>query len=186
MMSEELTKQAEPKIKKAFEVLHHQLQGIRTGRAHPSLLDNITVEYYGSQVPLNQVANITVEDARTLCISVWEKSMAPTVEKAILKSNLGLNPASAGTAIRVPLPPLTEERRKDMMKLVKSHAEHARVSIRQVRKDLNQTVKDLHKNKEINEDEARNHQDNIQAFIDQTIASVDKVIASKEKELMEI
>ena len=158
---------------------------IRTGRAHTSLLDHITVEYYGSPVPLQQVANINVEDSRTLTVSPWEKDMVKPIEKAIMHSDLGLNPASAGTIIRVPLPPLTEERRKDMIRLVRSEAEGGRVAIRNIRRDALGDIKDLLKEKMIGEDDEHRAHDEIQAITDKYVADVDKLLAEKESELME-
>ena len=159
---------------------------MRTGRAHTSLLDHITVEYYGSEVPLNQVANINVEDSRTLTVSPWEKSMVQPIEKAIMKSDLGLNPATAGSVIRVPLPPLTEERRKDMIRLVRQEAEGGRVAIRNIRRDAISDVKDLLKEKMIGQDEERRAEEEIQAITDKHIATIDSALAQKESELMEI
>jgi ribosome recycling factor len=159
---------------------------MRTGRAHTSLLDHITVDYYGSEVPLNQVANVNVEDSRTLTVSPWEKSMVQPIEKAIMKSDLGLNPATAGTIIRVPLPPLTEERRKDMTKLVRHEAEGGRVAVRNIRRDAISDIKDLLKEKMIGEDDEHRAEDEIQVITDKHIADIDETLAQKESELMEI
>jgi ribosome recycling factor len=182
----EIKKDAGERMVKSVAALKQDLTKLRTGRAHTSLLDHITVEYYGSQVPLNQVSNINVEDSRTLTVSPWEKGMVQAIEKAIQNSDLGLNPASAGTVIRVPLPPLTEERRKDMTRLVRHEAEGARVAIRNIRRDALSDVKDLLKEKMIGEDDERRAQDEIQAITDKNIEAIDKMLAEKESELMEI
>ena len=171
---------------KSVASLKQELTKIRTGRAHTSLLDHITVEYYGSQVPLNQVANVGVEDARTLTVTPWEKDMVAPIEKAIMTSDLGLNPASAGTVIRVPLPVLTEERRKDMIRVVRQEAEGGRVAVRNIRRDAISDVKDLMKEKMIGEDEERRAEDEIQVITDKYVGQIDQVLADKEAELMEI
>ena len=158
---------------------------MRTGRASPSLLDGIVVEYYGTPTPLRQLASVTVEDSRTLKINVFDRSMGPAVEKAIMASDLGLNPSSAGSDIRVPLPALTEERRKDLIKVVRGEAEQGRVSVRNVRRDANDKIKALLKDKEISEDDERRTQDEIQKMTDARIKNVDAALAEKEKELME-
>lgn len=176
---------ASERMDKSIEALHREFKKLRTGRAHTSLLDHITVEYYGSDVPLSQVANIGVEDSRTLTVSPWEKPMVTVVEKAIMTSDLGLTPATAGTLIRVPLPPLTEERRKDMIRIVKAEAEQARVSVRNIRRDALHHLKDLLKDKDISEDEERRAHDDVQTLTDQHVAKIDEVLAEKEKELME-
>jgi ribosome recycling factor len=183
---EEIKKDASARMNKSVAALKQELTKLRTGRAHTSLLDHITVEYYGSEVPLNQVANINVEDPRTLTVSPWEKQMVPAIEKAIMTSDLGLNPASAGSVIRVPLPPLTEERRKDMIRLVRQEAEGGRVAIRNIRRDALSDIKDLLKEKMIGEDAEHRAQDEIQTTTDKHIAEIDKVLAEKESELMEI
>ena len=185
-MLEELKEDAQSRMSKSIDSLKVELSKLRTGRAHTSLLDHIMVAYYGSQVPINQVANITVQDSRTLVVSTWEKQMVPTVEKAILSSNMGLNPVTAGEVIRVPLPPLTEERRKDMTRIVRQEGEGARVAIRNIRRDVLGDIKQLLKDKEITEDDERRAQDEIQKITDKNIADVDKVIEVKEKDLMEI
>ena len=185
-MIDEIKADAKKRMEKSIDALKSELSKIRTGRAHPSLLDHLTVEYYGSEVPFSQVANVGVEDSRTLTVTPWEKSMVPVIEKAIMNSDLGLNPASAGTVIRVPMPPLTEERRKDLVRLVKAEAENSRVAIRNIRRDANSDFKDLLKEKEISEDAARKAEDDIQKLTDQHIARIDEVLAEKEKELMEI
>lgn len=171
---------------KSVASLQQDLTKIRTGRAHTSLLDHITVEYYGSQVPLNQVSNVGVEDSRTLIVTPWEKDMVQVVEKAIRGSDLGLNPASAGTVIRVPLPPLTEERRKDMTRVVRQEAEGGRIAVRNIRRDALQDAKELLKEKMIGEDDERRAEGEIQQITDKYIAEIDKVLAEKEAELMEV
>ena len=179
-------KDAGERMSKSVAALQTELTKIRTGRAHTSLLDHITVEYYGSQVPLNQVANVGVEDSRTLTVTPWEKDMVSAIEKAIMGSDLGLNPASAGTVIRVPLPPLTEERRKDMIRLVRNEAEGGRIAIRNIRRDALSDIKDLLKEKMIGEDDEHRAHDEIQAITDKYGAEIDEVLAAKEAELMEI
>ena len=185
-MIEDINKDADERMAKSVVSFRHELAKVRTGRAHTSLLDHITVEYYGSTVPINQVANVGVEDARTLAVTPWEKNMVPKVEKAILNSDLGLNPTTAGSVIRVPLPPLTEERRRDLVKVVRQEAEHGRVAIRNIRRDANHDLKELLQEKEISEDEERRAQENIQKLTNKHIANVDEILADKEKELMEI
>jgi ribosome recycling factor len=182
----EIMKDAGERMSKSVAALQTELTKIRTGRAHTSLLDHITVEYYGSQVPLNQAANVGVEDSRTLTVTPWEKDMVSAIEKAIMGSDLGLNPASAGTVIRVPLPPLTEERRKDMIRIVRQEAEGGRVAIRNVRRDAMHDVKELLKEKMIGEDEERRAEADIQAITDKYVAQIDEVLAAKEADLMEI
>jgi ribosome recycling factor len=171
---------------KSIDALRQTLGKVRTGRAHPSLLDHLVVEYYGSDVPISQVANIGVEDARTLTVTPWEKPMVQAIEKAILKSDLGLNPATAGTVIRIPMPPLTEETRRDLVKLVRHDGEATKVAIRNIRRDANSDFKELLKEKEISEDEERKAQDDMQKITDTHVTKVDKVLADKEAELMEI
>lgn len=185
-MINEIKKDAQERMAKSVEALKNNLSKIRTGRAHPSILQNISVEYYGAATPLNQVANIIAEDARTLAITVFDKELTPMVEKAIMKSDLGLNPMSAGTVIRVPLPPLTEERRKDLVKIVRSEAEGGRVAVRNIRRDANADLKALLKDKEISEDEDRKAQDEIQKITDVAVKNIDDLLAVKEKELMEV
>ncbi len=184
-MLDDIMKDAAERMGKSVASLEQELKKLRTGRAHTSLLDHITVEYYGSEVPLNQVANVSVEDSRTLAVNPWEKSMVPVVEKAILTSDLGLSPATAGTVIRVPLPPLTEERRRDMIKVVRAEAEGARVAIRNIRRDALHHVKELLKEKEITEDDDHRAHDDVQQLTDRFVAQVDEVLAAKEKELLE-
>ncbi len=185
-MIEPIKTAAESRMKKTIEALHTNLAKLRTGRAHPSLLDQVRVIYYENEVPLSQVANITIGDSRTLIVSPWEKSMTQAIEKAILSSALGLNPAATGNMIRVPLPPLTEDRRKEMVKLVKNEAEEARVAVRNSRRDANNQLKEILKKKDISEDDERRAQENIQKLTDKYIAEVDKIAAVKEKELMEV
>jgi ribosome recycling factor len=184
-MIEEFKKDAEVRMGKSVEALKSDLTKLRTGRAHTSLLEHINVDYYGSEVPLNQVANISVADARTLTVTPWEKQMVSVVEKAIMNSGMGLNPASAGEVIRVPLPPLTEERRKDMIRVVRQEGEAARVAIRNIRRDVLGDIKTLLKEKEITEDDERRAHDDIQKITDKYIAQVDKLLEEKEKDLME-
>jgi ribosome recycling factor len=185
-MLQEIKKDADERMKKSVDLLRAELKKLRTGRAHTSLLDHITVEYYGAQVPLSQVANIGVEDSRTLTITPWERQMVQTVEKAIMTSDLGLNPNTAGNVIRVPLPPLTEERRRDMGKIVRHEGENAKVAIRNIRRDALHQVKELLKEKEITEDDDRRAHDEIQQLTDKHIETVDKVVVEKEQELLEV
>ncbi|NOX42250.1 MAG: ribosome recycling factor [Gammaproteobacteria bacterium] len=177
---------AEKRMGKSIEALKNELTKLRTGRANPSLLDHVMVSYYGSDVPISQVANISVADARMLTVTPWEKSVAQDVEKAIRNSGLGLNPAATGDLIRVPLPALTEERRKEMIKLVRSEGEAAKVAIRNIRRDANHDFKNLLKEKEITEDDERRGQDDVQKITDKCIAEVEKLLEAKEKDLMEI
>lgn len=185
-MLEEIKKDAGERMAKSVASLHQELTKIRTGRAHTSLLDHLTVEYYGSQVPLNQVSNVGVEDSRTLTVTPWEKDMVAVIEKAIMGSDLGLNPMSAGTVIRVPLPPLTEERRKDMIRVVRHEAEGGRIAIRNIRRDAIHDIKELMKEKMIGEDDEHRAEDEIQTITDKYIAQVDKALGEKESELMEV
>ncbi|MBW7981384.1 ribosome recycling factor [Enterobacillus tribolii] len=184
-MINEIKKDAEVRMDKCVDAFKTHISKVRTGRAHPSLLDGIMVEYYGSATPLRQLANVVTEDSRTLAITVFDRSLGPAVEKAIMASDLGLNPASAGTVIRVPLPPLTEERRKDLIKLVRGEAEQGRVSVRNVRRDANEKIKALLKDKAIGEDEERKAQDEIQKLTDLMIKKIDTSLSEKEAELME-
>ena len=185
-MLEEIKKDAADRMAKSVASLKTDLTKIRTGRAHTSLLDHITVEYYGSQVPLNQVSNVNVEDSRTLTVTPWEKDMVAVIEKAIMGSDLGLNPQSAGTVIRVPLPPLTEERRKDMIRIVRQEAEGGRIAVRNIRRDAIHDIKDLLKEKMIGEDDEHRAEDEIQTITDKYVAQIDELLAEKEAELMEI
>jgi len=183
---DEIKQDAQDRMGKSVDALKVNLNKVRTGRAHPSLLDNVTVEYYGVDTPLNQVGNVSVPDARTLAITVFDKGMIGAVEKAILKSDLGLNPASQGTLIRIPLPPLTEERRKDLVRVVKGEAENGKVAIRNIRRDANSDIKTLNKEKEISDDEMHQAEDEIQKITDTFVKQVDAILAEKEAELMEI
>ncbi len=184
-MINEIKKDAEVRMDKCVEAFKNTISKVRTGRASPSLLDGIVVEYYGTPTPLRQLASVTVEDSRTLKINVFDRSLSQAVEKAIMTSDLGLNPSSAGTDIRVPLPALTEERRKDLIKIVRAEAEQGRVAVRNVRRDANDKIKALLKDKEISEDDERRSQDDIQKTTDATIKKVDAALADKEKELLE-
>lgn len=185
-MIPELKKTTESKMQKSLEVLKHDLAKVRTGRAHTGLLDHIHVDYYGSPVPINQVANVTLVDSRTIGVQPWEKNMLQKVEKAIRDSDLGLNPASQGDLIRVPMPPLSEERRRDLIKVVKHEGETAKVAIRNLRRDANASLKDALKKHEIPEDDERKAQDEIQKLTDKYVAEVDKMLAQKEAELMQV
>lgn len=185
-MINDIQQDALVRMNKSIDSYKVELTKIRTGRAHASLLDHVTVEYYGAEVPLSQAANITAEDARTLAVTVWDNSMVKAVEKAIMTSDLGLNPNSAGSVIRVPMPPLTEERRRDLVKVVRELTEGARVAIRNIRRDANNDLKSLQKDKDISEDEERKGQELVQKVTDDSIAKLDKLLQEKEKELMEI
>ncbi len=185
-MLQRILKDTEVRMQKSIEAFKQEISKLRTGRAHPSLLEHIRVDYYGNETPLSQVANISVGDARTLMITPWEKRMIPVIEKAIMTSDLGLNPATSGEVIRVPLPALTEERRRDLTKIVRNEAETARVSIRNARRDANTMLKDALKNKEIAEDEERRSTDAVQKLTDKFIAEVDHLLAAKETDLMAI
>jgi ribosome recycling factor len=185
-MINKIKTEAETKMHKSIEMLKHELAKLRTGRAHPSVLDGIHVDYYGSPTPLNQVASVTVSDVRTLTVTPFDKNMAGAIDKAIRAAELGLNPASSGTVIRVPLPPLTEERRLALVKQMKASAEEARVSIRNVRRDANNSIKALLKDKEITEDEERRAQETVQKLTDKFISDVDKMIGEKETDLLQI
>ncbi len=185
-MINDIKQDAEKRMKKTVESLHHEMTKIRTGRANASLLDHVQVDYYGNLTPLSQVATVTSSDSRTLMVTPWEKSMVAAVEKAILTADLGLNPATAGSAIRVPMPALTEERRKEMIKIVRGEAEQGRVSIRNIRRDANNHLKDLVKDKAVAEDDERRANDAIQKLTDKYIAEVEVVLSNKEKDLLEI
>lgn len=184
-MLDEIKKDAKQRMQKSIESLQGQLKKLRTGRANASLLDHIKVDYYGSEVPLSQVANINVEDSRTLIVNPWEKDMVKVVDKAIMNADLGLNPSTAGTVIRVPMPPLTEERRKDMTKIVKKEGENGKIALRNIRRDALSDSKELLKEKEISEDDDRKMQDDVQKFTDVFVSKVDELIKIKETELME-
>lgn len=185
-MINEIKQDSEKRMQKTIESLKTDMTKIRTGRANAGLLDHVQVDYYGSLTPLTQIASITTSDSRTLLVTPWEKSMVAAVEKAILNSDLGLNPATAGSAIRVPMPPLTEERRKELIKVVRHEGEQGKVSIRNIRRDANNQLKDLVKDKAISEDDERRAGEVIQKLTDKYIAEVDTVLAAKEKDLMEI
>jgi len=185
-MIDDINKDAAVRMGKSLESLKNDLVKIRTGRAHPSLLDHITVEYYGSVVPIAQVANVGIGDSRTLTVTAWEKDMVKAVDKAIRSSDLGLNPVTAGTVIRVPLPPLTEERRRDLVKVVRSEGENAKIAVRNIRRDAISDFKELLKEKDISEDDKRRGEDLIQKLTDKHVADIDTILAGKEAELMEV
>ena len=174
------------RMNKSLEALRHELAKIRTGRAHPSLLEHVHVEYYGNEVPINQAASVAIEDARTLSVSPWDKNMVKAIEKAILTSDLGLNPNTAGQVIRIPLPPLTEERRKDLGKIVHHEGENAKIAIRNIRRDANHQIMELLKDKAISEDDERRAEAEIQNVTDLAVSKVDEIVAEKEQELLEI
>lgn len=182
----EIRSQAEQKMLKSLEALKISLAKIRTGRAHAGLLDHIQVDYYGSMVPISQVANVTLVDARTIGVSPWEKKLASAIDKAIRESDLGLNPSSSGDLIRVPMPPLSEERRKEMAKLVRTEGEDARVAVRNLRRDANSHLKDLLKAKAASEDDERRAQDDVQKLTDRFIVEIDKLLQAKEQEIMTV
>jgi ribosome recycling factor len=183
-MIDDIKKDAAERMGKSAEALRHELAKIRTGRAHPSLLDHIKVSYYGSDVPIGQVANVAVEDARTLTVSPWDQSMVKVVEKAIIQSDLGINPNTAGTVIRVPMPALTEERRRDLQRIARHEAEQARVAVRNIRRDANSELKELVKEKEITEDDERRGEQLIQQLTDEHTAKIDGLSEDKQNELM--
>ena len=185
-MINDIKDDAQQRMNKSLESTKSQMNKVRTGRAHPSLLDSITVSYYGVETPLNQVANVSKADSRTLALTVFDKTMSQAVEKAIMTSDLGLNPNSAGSVIRIPLPALTEERRKDLIKVVRSEAEQGKIAIRNIRRDANNDLKSLEKEKEISEDDARRGEEMIQKITDTYVKKIDDVLSDKEKELMEI
>ena len=185
-MIDDILSDAEERMKKSLEALGHHFNKIRTGRAHPSLLDGIRCEYYGAETPLNQLANVNIEDARTLAVVAFDKSMTPAIEKAIMKSDLGLNPATAGEVIRIPMPMLTEETRKGYIKQARAEAEAARVSVRNARRDAKGMLKELLKDKDISEDDDRRGQDSVQKLTDAYIVKVDQALTAKEADLMEI
>lgn len=185
-MTETIIRDAAERMDKTLDALRAEFTKIRTGRAHTSLLDHITVEYYGSEVPINQVANVNVEDSRTLTVTPWERNMVGKVEKAILTSDLGLNPATAGTVIRVPLPALTEERRRDLVRVVRHEAEQARVAVRNIRRDANHHLKQLIKAEDLSEDVERQAEDRVQKLTDTHVQKIDAMLAEKEAELMEV
>jgi len=182
----DVRKNAEQRMHKSLEALKADLGKVRTGRAHTGLLDHVTVDYYGSQMPIPKVANVSMLDSRTLGVSPWEKKMLGAIEKAIRESDLGLNPASQGELVRVPMPALTEERRRDLVKVIKHEAENAKVAVRNLRRDANHALKELLKNKAVSEDEERRAQEDIQKLTDKHIADIDKMIAAKETELIAV
>ncbi|MCD6733384.1 MAG: ribosome recycling factor [Burkholderiaceae bacterium] len=182
----EVRKSAEQKMQKSIESLRAGLAKIRTGRAHAGLLDHIHVDYYGSMVPIGQVANVTVQDARTIAVQPWEKKMVQVVDKAIRESDLGLNPATSGDLIRVPMPPLSEERRRELTKVVKHEGEQAKVAVRNLRRDANEHLKKLLKDKEISEDDERRAQEEVQKLTDRFVVEIDKMLAVKEQEIMTV
>jgi ribosome recycling factor len=183
---EDIKSEARERMARSIEALSHNFNKIRTGRAHPSLLDDIRVEYYGADTPLNQMANVTVEDGRTLMVTAWDKGVVPDIERAIMKSDLGLNPSTAGDVIRIPMPPLTEETRKGFIRQARHEAESARVSVRSARRDAMGMLKELLKEKEVSEDEERRAQDEVQKITDKFIAEVEAALVSKESDLLEI
>lgn len=185
-MINDIIKEADQRMGKTIEALHNELKGVRTGRANVSLLDGIMVDYYGSASALNQVANVAVQDSRTLTVTPWEKTMIEPIEKAIMSSNLGLNPVSAGMVIRIPLPPLTEERRKDLVRLVGQIAENSKIALRNIRRDANTHLKQMLNDKDITEDELHGAEKRVQEVTDKFVGQVDHVVSEKEKELMEI
>lgn len=185
-MINEIKKDAEKRMQRSIEALNQELSRMRTGRASTGLLDHIQVDYYGNSTPVKQVANVVVEDARTLSITPWEKQMIPVIEKAILTAELGLNPVTAGAVIRVPMPPLTEERRREFVRLVKQEGENARVAVRNIRRDANSDIKQLLKEKEITEDEERRAQEAIQKLTDKYVEEIEAILARKEKDIMEV
>ncbi|AMN47358.1 ribosome-recycling factor [Steroidobacter denitrificans] len=185
-MLDDIKKDAAERMQKCVTSLRNELKRLRTGRAHTSLLEHIRVDYYGSDVPLTQVANIALEDARTLTVTPWEKTMVQAIEKAIMKSDLGLMPATAGTVIRVPMPPLTEERRRDLAKVVRHEAENARVAVRNVRRDVMSDLKEMEKEKLLSQDDERRAQEDVQKLTDKHIAEIEQVLEEKEKELMQV
>ncbi len=185
-MINDIIQDAEKRMDKSIDSLKGSLAKIRTGRAHPSLIEHVQISYYGSDVPLTQVANVGVADSRTLSVSAWEKNMVPVIEKALMKANLGLNPVTTGEIIRIPLPPLTEERRKELVKRVKAEAENTRIAVRNIRRDANGDFKSLQKDKDISEDEQKSAEERVQKVTDKFIATIEETIAVKEKELMEV
>lgn len=185
-MIDDIKQDAAERMSKSAEALGHELAKIRTGRAHPSLLDHIKVSYYGSEVPIGQAASVAVEDARTLTVTPWDRNMVAVIEKAIVQSDLGINPNTAGTVIRVPMPPLTEERRRDLQKVARAETEHARVAVRNIRRDANHQLKELVKEKLISEDDEHRGQEIVQKLTDQFIKEVDRILEEKEADLMSI
>ena len=185
-MLEDLKKDARERMAKCVQTFQSDLKKLRTGRAHPSLIEHLKVDYYGSEVPLQQVANIAVEDGRTLVVSPWEKTVVQAIEKAIHKSDLGLTPMTAGTVIRIPMPPLTEERRRDITKVLRQDAENARVSVRNVRRDIMGDIKEMLKEKLVSQDDERRAEVEVQKLTDKHVADIDQLLAAKEKEVMQV
>ncbi|MBM4227187.1 MAG: ribosome recycling factor [Gammaproteobacteria bacterium] len=185
-MLQDILKDAQARMDKSVDSFKLELAKIRTGRAHPSLLDHVHVDYYGSVTPVGRAANVTVEDARTLVVTAWDKAMVTAIERAILESDLGLNPQTAGTVIRIPLPPLTQERRRDLTKVVKSEAEQAKVAVRNIRRDAISDLKDLLKEKEISEDDDRKGQEDVQKLTDAHVKKIDELTGAKEQEIMAV
>ncbi len=185
-MLEEIKKDARERMSKCVQTFQSELKKLRTGRAHPSLIEHLRIDYYGSEVPLQQVASIAVEEGRTLVVSPWEKSVVQAVEKAIFKSDLGLTPMTAGTVIRIPMPPLTEERRREIPQVLRHDAENARVAVRNVRRDVMTDIKDLLKEKKISQDDERRAETDIQKLTDKHVADIDQLLAAKEKEVMQV
>jgi ribosome recycling factor len=185
-MLQDILKDTQTRMDKSVESFKLELAKIRTGRAHPSLLDHVNVDYYGSVTPVGRAANVTVEDARTLVVSAWDKAMVSAIERAILESDLGLNPQTAGTVIRIPLPPLTQERRRDLTKVIKSEAEQAKVAVRNIRRDAISDLKDLLKEKEISEDDERKGQEDVQKLTDAHVKKIDELTGGKEQEIMAV
>lgn len=185
-MIDDILKDAEQRMLKSIEAMRGEMAKIRTGRANPNLISHLSVDYYGVATPITQVANLTVQDARTLGVQPWEKNMVPVVERAIMEANLGLNPITTGDIIRIPLPPLTEERRKEMVKVAAGEGENGKISIRNIRRDANSDFKSLLKEKEISEDEDKQAQDNIQKLTDKYVAQVDEIFTEKEAEILTV
>jgi ribosome recycling factor len=185
-MIADLKKSAEQKMQKTVDALKHDYQKVRTGRAHTGLLDHIQVDYYGSMMPINQVANVTLADARTIAVQPWEKKMVQVVEKAIRDSDLGLNPATSGDVIRVPMPPLTEDRRKELIKVVRHEAENARIAVRNIRRDTNEHLKKMLKDHDVSEDDERHAQADVQKLTDRYVTEIDKVLQGKEADLLAV
>ncbi len=185
-MIDDILKDAEQRMQKSIESMRGDLAKIRTGRASPALIDHLSVDYYGNATPINQVANISVQDARTLAVQPWEKNMVPVVERAILEANLGLNPVTAGDVIRIPMPPLTEERRKELVKVASGEGENGKIAVRNIRRDANNDLKNLQKEKEISEDEEKGGNDRVQKLTDTYVAQVDEIVKEKEAEILTV
>ena len=185
-MINDILKDAEDRMQKSIESMRTDMAKIRTGRASPALIDHLMVDYYGTPTPINQVANVNVQDARTLAVQPWEKNMVPVVERAIMEANLGFNPVTAGDLIRIPMPPLTEERRKEMVKVAASEGESGKVAVRNIRRDANNDFKSLLKDKEIGEDDAKSAEDRVQKLTDQYVAQIDEVVKDKEADILKV